>query len=73
MEPYYHEVPCRHCQGRGRVKVVDGNALRTLRLAAHESLRGFARRVGFSATHISDVERGRRSPGWNILRHYDSL
>jgi transcriptional regulator with XRE-family HTH domain len=45
--------------------VVDtmGKYIRRLRLAQNLTLRELARRLGFSAAYVSDVELGRRNPG----------
>lgn len=45
-----------------------GPEIQRLRTAAGFTLRGFARAVGISAAHQSDIERGRRMPGEDVLR-----
>lgn len=44
-----------------------GTEIRRLRLAADTTLREFARRVGISAAHLSDIENGRRMPSEKVL------
>jgi len=45
-----------------------GPEIQRLRTEAGFTLRGFARAVGISAAHQSDIERGRRMPGEEVLR-----
>lgn len=45
-----------------------GPEIQRLRTAAGFTLRGFARAVGISAAHESDIERGRRMPSEDVLR-----
>lgn len=44
-----------------------GPEIQRLRTAAGFTLRGFARAVGISAAHESDIERGRRMPSEDVL------
>ncbi len=45
-----------------------GYEIRRLRLLSGTSLRGFARAIGVSAPHLSDVERDRRRPSRQLLQ-----
>lgn len=45
-----------------------GRAIRRLRTEAGHTLRGFAKMIGISAAHQSDIEHGRRLPGDAVLR-----
>ena len=45
-----------------------GNEIRRLRLEADFTLREFARKLGISAAHQSDIEHGRRMPSEKVLR-----
>lgn len=56
------------CGGKGEIldDIPIGDATRKLRIVQNLSLRTVAKRLGFSAAYISDLENGRRS--WNIVR-----
>jgi len=45
-----------------------GTEIRRLRTKAGFTLRGFAKRIGISAAHQSDIEYGRRLPSENVLK-----
>ena len=45
-----------------------GTEIRRLRLEAGVTLRGFAKKLGHSAAHQSDIEHGRRMPSEDVLR-----
>jgi transcriptional regulator with XRE-family HTH domain len=45
-----------------------GREIRRLRTLSGTSLRGFARIIGVSAPHLSDIERDRRRPSRELLR-----
>lgn len=45
-----------------------GPVIRELRLKANFTLRGFAKQIDVSAAHQSDIEKGRRMPGDEVLR-----
>jgi transcriptional regulator with XRE-family HTH domain len=45
-----------------------GSEIRRLRALSSTTLRGFARRVGVSAPHLSDIERDRRRPSKELLK-----
>jgi transcriptional regulator with XRE-family HTH domain len=45
-----------------------GDEIRRLRLKAGYTLRAFARKVGISAAHQSDIEHGRRAPSEEVLQ-----
>ena len=45
-----------------------GREIRRLRTAAGTTLRGFARSVGVSAPHLSDIEHDRRRPSKELLK-----
>ena len=44
-----------------------GERIRELRLAKDISLREFAKKIGNSAAHVSDIELGRRYPSEEVL------
>ena len=59
---------CRSClQYR---KVVDGTALKTLRIAFGLSLRETARRVGISAAYLCDIEKKKRLPPMKLTNFW---
>lgn len=64
--------PCRVCGGTGHV--IDegpaGEILRKARESAGLGLREIATKLGVSATHVSDVERGHRKPSTAFLERY---
>jgi transcriptional regulator with XRE-family HTH domain len=45
-----------------------GTEIRRLRTASGTTLRGFARAVGVSAPHLSDIEHDRRRPSKDLLK-----
>lgn len=45
-----------------------GDEIRRLRLKADITLRSFARKLGHTAAHQSDIEHGRRMPSEEVLR-----
>lgn len=45
-----------------------GSEIRRLRLEAEFTLRGFAKMLGHTAAHQSDIEHGRRMPSEDVLR-----
>jgi transcriptional regulator with XRE-family HTH domain len=45
-----------------------GREIRRLRTSSGTTLRGFARSVGVSAPHLSDIEHDRRRPSKELLR-----
>ena len=59
---------CPRCNGTGEIPDdrVIGSQLRKLREDAGLSLREVARRLNYSAAHVSDLELGRR--GWSEQR-----
>ena len=63
--------PCRHCGGMG--KVVNPSWLRYTRLRANETLRGAARRLGYSAAYLCDLEYGRRHCSLALADEYATL
>ena len=62
------QVKCPHC-GQAMIEV-DGASLRETRESAGVRLRELSRRTGFSATHLSDVEHGRRRATPAIVAAY---
>lgn len=64
---------CPHCNGKGCKRVLNGAALRSVRELKQISLREMARKLGFSASYISDVELGKRQGTENIAKAYDEL
>ena len=69
----HYIVECQHCGGAGRLSVVCHESIRKRRKAAGISLREMARRTGFTAPYISDVERGRRTCTGKIEKAYKAL
>ena len=55
--------------GRSRL----GELWRDLRLGAHLDQRALAAALGCSATHISNIEHGRRIPSFELLVRFDEL
>jgi predicted transcriptional regulator len=53
-------------------EAVDGNSLRAAREAAQVSLREMARRLGISASYLSDIERNRRNRSALFVARYQS-
>lgn len=59
------------CPSCGAAKEsIDGRSLRAARTVQAVSLRELARRVGFSAAYLSDVERNRRAVTPKVLDLY---
>lgn len=67
----YADRPCPTC-GAPR-SIVNGDWLREQRERARLTLREVARRLGFSAPYISDIELGRRNCTPAILEFYEQL
>lgn len=72
-EPILHEVPCRHCNGKGKVLRLNGRKLAAVREQKEISLRDMAKRLGISAAYLSDVENDRRQGNADIRREYLKL
>jgi len=68
----YRFIDCQKCYG-GKVKLVEGESLRYLREARGISIRAFAKRLGFSAPYLSDIELGKRACTPKILKAYSKL
>lgn len=64
---------CPGCHGRGTVEIVDAAKLRAVRVASGVSLRELAKRLGFTAPYLSDIERGRRNCTVPILMEYQII
>lgn len=64
--------PCRACGGTGHAidEGLAGEVLRNARESAGLGLREIATKLGVSATHVSDVERGNRKPSGDFLERY---
>lgn len=69
--PKFTNEPCSKC-GSPR-SVVNGAWLRERRMAAGLSLREMARRLGFSAPYVSDVEKNKRNCLPKFRKAYESL
>lgn len=69
----YSRSTCLACEGSGNVTRVSGAWLRARRKSAGVSLREFARRIGFSAAYVSDIERGQRMCTALIEAQYEKL
>lgn len=63
---HVHLKMCPMCDGAGKVTDESkiGEDLRKLRKSANLSLREVARRMGYSAPYVSDLELGRRN--WHL-------
>jgi predicted transcriptional regulator len=66
-------VKCPQCKGTGKCKVADPARLRSKRESAGLSARDMAKRLGFSAPYICDIELGRRGCTPKVLEAYESL
>lgn len=64
-------VKCHVCQQVRRVAAYPW--MRKVRLAAKISLRNVARKTGYSASYICDIELGRRRANESILKIYEDL
>lgn len=66
------DMPCPRCNGKGRIPDprVFGMAARVLRKSAGLSLREVARRMGFSAPYVCDLEYGRRQWTNCLMNNY---
>lgn len=64
---------CPRCHGSGWEQVWRGADLRKARERAGITLREVARRIGLSATYISDVERDNRTATERIVNAYKEL
>lgn len=64
--------PCHHCGGTGveADPLAIGKSMRELRIQRGLSLREVARRMGMSASFISDLERGNRHWGPKAATKY---
>ncbi|HEY2955874.1 MAG TPA: helix-turn-helix transcriptional regulator [Candidatus Eisenbacteria bacterium] len=51
-----------------RQEVTLGSEIRRLRSLSGSTLRGFAKRIGVSAPHLSDIEHDRRRPSKELLK-----
>jgi predicted transcriptional regulator len=66
-------MPCPKCAGSGHVldpRAV-GQRWRQIRTAQGISLREMARKAGYSAVYLSDLERGRRNWTAQTMAHYE--
>lgn len=64
-------VPCPRCRGAGHVAEVEPVALRAWRVASGLSQRELARRLGYSAAYLCDLENGRRRITPKIVAGYE--
>ena len=64
---------CEACGGTGGIDGVDPKSMRRHREAKGVGLRELARRLDFSASYLSDVERGRRTATDRIVKEYEKL
>lgn len=69
--PAFLVVPCRECGQPRRVR--NGAHLRALRERRGLSLREMARRLAWSASYLSDVERGRRAATPTVWACYRAI
>lgn len=66
-------VACTGCKGTGRIEIINTKALRQARERKGITLREMARRLGFSAPYISDIELGRRHCPPTVAMDYQEL
>ena len=66
----HREVPCRRCAGEGFVRVPDVADLKAMREAAGLSQSEVARRAGWQAGYVSELESGARRCGWAAAERY---
>lgn len=64
------QATCASCSGTGQVIMVSGEWARQQRRMARLSLREVARRMGFSAPYICDLELGRRPMSGGLWERY---
>lgn len=64
------EQLCPRCNGSGLV--AQGSSLRRLREDAGLTLREVARRMGYSAAYVCDIEHGRRGVTGKLASQYKS-
>lgn len=69
--PKWTKQPCPRC-GHAE-SIVNPGWLRSERQQAGLTLREMARRLGFSAPYISDIEHGRRAALPKIVAAYEAL
>ena len=67
------EVKCKECGGKGTRQVVLPESLKQARIAAGISMRSLAKRLGFTAPYLSDIENGRRRCTFEIEEAYTML
>lgn len=70
---FYTTQKCIACNGKGRVRVVDGAALRERRNKAGLTLAQVGKKLGFSKMYCSDLETGRRRVTEEIAKGYLKL
>lgn len=58
---------CATCQGAGTLFRFNGDWLRYHRLRAGLSMRGAAKKLGISASHVHDIEAGKRFPSQSLF------
>lgn len=65
-------TPCDKCGGSGEREnpAYRGQEMRKLRKEAGLGLREIARKMGFSAAYVSDLELGRRGWSGDLIRAY---
>lgn len=70
---FYTTVKCPACKGKGRVRIVNADALREIRKKAGLTLDAVGKRLGFSKMYCSDLETGRRRITDEIAKGYLKL
>lgn len=61
-------IDCRRCTGHGKVKIVDGMAMRYRREDAGITLGAMAARLGVSLSYMSEMELGKRAMSDKVAR-----
>jgi transcriptional regulator with XRE-family HTH domain len=64
---------CKQCMLTAGMHKTLGNRIRELREKLDLSLRDFAKRVGNTPAHISDIELGRRNPSDDLLQKMSTV
>lgn len=69
----YETIECHCCNGSGKIKVINPNALRDARIRSGKSLRQVARELDFTPPYISDIELGKRHCTVMVAEYYRKM
>lgn len=67
------KVRCWKCNGSGQLTVVNGAALRDIRMRRQVTLKAMAADLGFCISYLSEIERGNRRATAKIEKAYLAL